>query len=78
MVQGIGVTSLLTLISHFFFILITFRLLFAVRFDRLLKANHVRDGQLLIVFLAIAIGYNVSEFFISFMTSAINLPNILH
>ncbi|MFD1393896.1 DUF1146 family protein [Lacticaseibacillus jixianensis] len=73
----LGITGAVTLVSHFVFIMITFRLLFALRFDKLLKPNHVRDSQLLMIFLAIAIGYNVSEFFLSLLTAAHSLTYLL-
>ncbi|WP_203663418.1 DUF1146 family protein [Lacticaseibacillus sp. 53-4] len=62
----LGITGAVTLVSHFVFIMITFRLLFALRFDKLLM-----------VFLAIAIGYNVSEFFLSLLTAAHSLTYLL-
>ncbi|MCI1894529.1 MAG: DUF1146 family protein [Lactobacillus sp.] len=77
MATDLGITGALTLVSHFVFIMITFRLLFALRFDKLLKAGHERESQLLMIFLAIAIGYNVSEFFLSLITAAGSLQYLI-
>ncbi|KRK74131.1 DUF1146 family protein [Lacticaseibacillus nasuensis] len=77
MTQGLGLSGAVTLISHFVFIMISFRLLTAVRFDKFLRPNHVRESQLLMVFIAIALGYLVSEFFLSLISSARALPLLL-
>lgn len=77
MTQGLGINAVLTLLSHFVFIMISFRIMTAVRFDRFLRPNHVWESQVLLIFVAITIGYNVSEFFLSLMTSALNLPYLI-
>ncbi|WP_262314763.1 DUF1146 family protein [Lacticaseibacillus parakribbianus] len=77
MYGGLGITAAVTMLSHFVFILISFRLLTAVRFDKLLRPNHVRESQLLMVFVAIALGFAVSEFFLSLLGAARDLQYLL-
>lgn len=77
MTQGLGLSGAVTLVSHFVFIMISFRLLTAVRFDKFLRPNHVRESQLLMVFIAIALGYLVSEFFMSLIDAARALPYLI-
>lgn len=77
MYTGLGINAALTLVSHLVFIVISFRLLFALRFDRLLKAHHERDGQLLMMFIAVGLGYLVSSFFLSIVAAAQNLPYLI-
>ena len=71
--RAVGVTGLLTILSHLFFIGVTFKLLQSFRFDQLIKRNHVRDGQLLMWFITIALGYTVSSFFLNLIQQFQNL-----
>ncbi|MFD1485300.1 DUF1146 family protein [Lacticaseibacillus baoqingensis] len=78
MYQSMGLSAALTLISHVLFILISFRLLSTtVRFDQLLRPNHVRESRLLMLFLSIALGYLVSSFFLAAIQASRNLPYLL-
>lgn len=77
MYQSMGLSGVLTIVSHLLFIVISFRLLTAVRFDKFLRPNHVGESRLLLLFVAITIGYNVSNFFISVLTASANLPYLL-
>ncbi|WP_220727414.1 DUF1146 family protein [Marinilactibacillus psychrotolerans] len=60
----IGIQSLITIISHITFILITFWALQGLRTDSLIKKYHIQQAKILYIFLSIAIGYTVSSFFI--------------
>ncbi|WP_461215072.1 DUF1146 family protein [Lacticaseibacillus sp. GG6-2] len=77
MYQSMGLSAALTLVSHLVFIMISFRLLSAVRFDRFLRPNHVRESRLLMLFLAIGLGYLVSSFFLDVIQASKNLPYLL-
>ncbi|MFD1430481.1 MULTISPECIES: DUF1146 family protein [Lacticaseibacillus] len=76
MYQSMGLSGLVTLLSHFFFITLTFKLLLSLDMNKWFKPHQVRASQLLVMFLAIAIGYNVSEFVLSLVQSAQSLPLI--
>jgi len=69
----IGIQSFIQLISHMFFILITFWAMQGLRTDNWLKKYHIAQGRLLYLFAAIAIGYTVSSFFIDFILTSQNL-----
>ncbi|KRN29315.1 hypothetical protein IV38_GL000198 [Lactobacillus selangorensis] len=69
----LGLQALVTIISHLGFILLSFRGLQALRFDQILKKNHDFEGRLIIVFLAIAIGFTVSTFFLNIVDQSRNL-----
>ncbi|KRO17617.1 hypothetical protein IV56_GL000097 [Lacticaseibacillus saniviri JCM 17471 = DSM 24301] len=73
MYRDLGFTALLTIASHFFFIATAFRMLRAVRFDQFLRPNHVNESRFLLLFIAIALGFGVSEFFLSLLEAARNL-----
>lgn len=69
----IGIQSLFQLISHMFFIFMTFWAMQGLRTDQWLKKHHVSQGKFLYLFAAIAIGYTVSSFFLDFILASQNL-----
>lgn len=77
MYRSLGLTAVLTLLSHFVFIMIAFRLMTALRFDRFLRPGHERESRLLLLFIAITLGFGVSEFVLSVVSSAANLHYLL-
>lgn len=74
--RAIGIHSLIALISHIFFICMTFWALQSLRTDTWIKKYHIPQARLLYIFLAIAIGYNVSSFFIEFILDSQNLLHL--
>jgi uncharacterized integral membrane protein (TIGR02327 family) len=68
-----GVQSLITLVSHIFFICLTFWAMQSLRTDTWIRKYHIPQARMLYVLIAIAIGYNVSSFFIEFLLSSQNL-----
>lgn len=71
--KQVGIQSLLTLCSHIFFIWIAFLAIQTLNWDKLLH-NHTNNlGKILITFLAIALGYTVSSFFINLIQTFQNL-----
>ncbi|WP_028273496.1 DUF1146 family protein [Atopococcus tabaci] len=69
----IGVQSVIELMSHFFFIFMTFWAMKGLRTDVWLKKNHIPQGRILYLFISIAMGYTVSNFFIDLILSSQNL-----
>ncbi|MCH4170968.1 MAG: DUF1146 family protein [Lactobacillus sp.] len=65
-----GLQALYTVLSHMFFIVLTFWGIRALRFDQIIKREHVPQAQLILAFVAIAIGYNVSQFFLNLVDQA--------
>ena len=76
MFQEIGLNAAITLVSHFVFIMVAFRALNALRFEQFIKANHVREAQVLLLFMAVGLCYLVSSFFLSLVQAALNLPKL--
>ncbi|WP_102693084.1 DUF1146 family protein [Rummeliibacillus pycnus] len=70
----IGQNALIGIVSHIFFIGITFYALQALMYEKVFKKNHVFQIQLLFILLSIAIGSTVSNFFITFTTWSRQLP----
>ena len=73
----LGVQSLLGIISHILFIMMSFWALRAVRFDNWIKKEYIKQAQVLYIFLAIVIGYTVSSFFLEFISLSKSLPYLL-
>ena len=76
MFQTIGLNGAITIVSHFVFIMLAFRALNALRFEQFIKANHVREAQVLLLFIAVALGFLVSAFFLALLQAALNLPKL--
>ena len=74
MIAEFGQDALLSMLSHLFFIAISFWAIQAVRYEKLLKANHVFQARLLLMLLSIAIGSSVSTFFLDYFTWSRQLP----
>ena len=69
----LGVQSLIAIISHLFFILLTFWALKGIRIENMIKKNNIGQARVLYLFVSITIGYTVSTFFIEFILSSQNL-----
>lgn len=73
----VGLQAIYTVFSHLFFITLAFWGVRALRFESLVKRDHIPQAQLILVFVAIVIGYNVSSFFLSLVTQAQNFIYLL-
>lgn len=69
----LGIQSLITIVSHLFFILLTFWALKGIRIDKIIKKNNIKQARVIYLFVSITIGYTVSTFFINFILSSQNL-----
>ncbi|WP_144460111.1 DUF1146 family protein [Siminovitchia fortis] len=69
MIDGmeIGQQALISISSHLVFIGFTFWALQALHFDKLLSAGRVFQARVLYIFLTIAIGSSVSNFFLDYL-----------
>ncbi|QQZ09205.1 DUF1146 family protein [Heyndrickxia vini] len=74
MVPEFGQQALLSIISHLFFIVLTFWALGALNFEKLLKPNRVIQARLLYVFITIAIGSAISNFFLDYLLWSKQIP----
>lgn len=69
----VGLQGILTILSHLFFIWISINLVDTLDIKKFIKRDNSKRVQLLLMFIAIMMGYTVSSFFISIITSAQNL-----
>ncbi|WP_056956569.1 DUF1146 family protein [Lacticaseibacillus pantheris] len=74
---SLGLSAAFTFMSHLVFIIMSWRLLIVLRFDKILKPNRVNESRLLLFFIAVALGYLVSSCFLSLVQAARNLFYLL-
>ena len=74
MYSQIGQQAILGILSHAFFIAITFFALRALMIEKIVKKQHVFQVQLLYILLSIAIGSSVSNFFLNMSNWSRQLP----
>lgn len=78
MINDFGQIALFSIVSHLLFIALSWWALQAIRLDKLLKANHVFQGRLLYILLAIFIGSSVSNFFLDYLQWSRQLPMLFN
>ncbi|MHC9532925.1 DUF1146 family protein [Dellaglioa sp. BT-FLS60] len=69
----VGIQSLVTLMSHLMFIVIAFWAIQGLRIDRFFPQSNQQRIRVLIVLLAILLGYTSSTFFLNFIDNVRNL-----
>nr|WP_204553678.1 DUF1146 family protein [Bacillus ectoiniformans] len=74
MYEQFGQQALFSMVSHLFFIGLTFWSLQALRYEQVLKANHIVQARLLFILLSLAIGSTVSNFFLDYFVWSRQLP----
>lgn len=72
--QTMGIQATIALISHIFFIGVSFYALQAVRLDMIFKKGKNFQIQLIYILLSIALGYTVSNFLLNFTGLSKQLP----
>ncbi|MFD2750893.1 DUF1146 family protein [Virgibacillus siamensis] len=55
------------MISHLVFIFITWRVMQTINFDPLIRKGRAMEAKILLLFIAIAVGTSISNFFLSFL-----------
>ena len=71
--EFIRVQSLITILSHFIFIGMSFWAVQSIRTDYLFKKNHSQQIKLFYLLITMAIGYTASNFFLDFFMHTQNL-----
>ncbi|SIO22437.1 conserved hypothetical integral membrane protein [Carnobacterium alterfunditum] len=69
----LGMQSLITIVSHMFFILLSFWALKGIRIEKFIKKNNIGQARVLYLFISITVGYTVSTFFIDLILNSQNL-----
>jgi uncharacterized integral membrane protein (TIGR02327 family) len=76
MLAGFGQQALISILSHLLFISITWWALQSINYEKILKPNHVIQARLVLIFLTIAIGSTVSNFFLDYLLWSQQLPSL--
>ena len=71
--EYLGLTAIVTMISHLVFIALAFNGLQNLRLDHYVVKEKQAKFKIVLVMLAVAIGYGCSEFFLSFIDNVRNL-----
>ena len=74
--HSLGFQAIIGLVSHIFFIVITFYALQSFRLEQIFKKGKVFQIQLIYILASIAIGSSVSNFLLDFTTWSRQLPYI--
>lgn len=69
----LGLLAITTMLSHLVFITVAFNGLQSLRLDHYIAKDKQAKFKIVLVMLAVAIGYGCSEFFLSFIDSVRNL-----
>lgn len=75
--QYIGIMALLTIISHFVFIALAFVGLQSLRLDRYIGPARQNSFRLVLVMVAVALGFACSSFFTSFVDNVVHLSYLI-
>ncbi|MBO8156650.1 MAG: DUF1146 domain-containing protein [Bacillaceae bacterium] len=67
MLQSLGIDALIGMFSHILFIILTWRALQGLRLENLIRKGSVVEARIIYLFISIAIGSSVSEFFLDFL-----------
>lgn len=73
---GLGQGALVGLISHLFFIAVTWWALQAVNFEKFIKKNRIVQARILLILLTVAIAALVSNFFMDYYYWSRQLPSL--
>ncbi|RSK28926.1 DUF1146 domain-containing protein [Bacillus sp. HMF5848] len=68
--------AVISLMSHLFFIVITWYALQGVQLEKFIKANRIMQARLLYILLTVAIGSSVSNFFLDYFLWSQQLPSM--
>lgn len=71
--EFIRVQSLITIVSHFVFIVLSFWAVQSIRTDYSFKKNHPQQIKLFYLLISLALGYTASNFFLDFFMHTQNL-----
>ena len=74
MIEDFGLQALISIFSHLVFIGLAWWALQSLKFDMLLRGNHVFQARVLYILLSIALGSTVSNFFLDYLLWSKQLP----
>ncbi|UFT98935.1 DUF1146 family protein [Radiobacillus kanasensis] len=67
MMESIGQQAVVNILSHIIFIIFTWRVFQAVNFEPMFRKGRTAEATVVIIFLTIAVGTTVSNFFLNLL-----------
>lgn len=74
---SIGIMGIISIVSHIFFISVTWYVLQVIKIDALVRQGREMEVKILMLFLTIAIGTTVSNFFLDILQWSQDLTYLL-
>lgn len=74
---SIGIMSIISIISHIFFISVTWYVLQVIKIDPFIRGGRETEVKILMLFVTIAIGTAVSRFFLDILQWSQDLTYLL-
>ncbi|WLT01147.1 DUF1146 family protein [Lactobacillus helsingborgensis] len=71
----LGVHALISIIIYLITIGLSFQIMKSVRIENIIRKNKVFEAQLFLIFVAIALGFLVGNFFITLIDTSMQLSN---
>lgn len=64
---GIGQLAIISILSHIFFIFLTWRVVTSINLEPLIRKGKMVEARVLIIFITIVIGSGISRFFLEIL-----------
>lgn len=74
---SIGQMAIIGILSHLFFIWLTWRFMLKMNFDPIVRKGHASEGRVFLLFIAIVIGSGVSRFVLDILQWSRDLTYLL-
>ena len=71
----LGVHALINIVIYLITIGLSFQIMKSVRIEKIIRKNRVFEAQLLLIFVAIALGFLVGNFLITLIDTSLQLSN---
>lgn len=74
--KQLGIHAVISIFIYIVAIGLSFQAVKALNFNKILRNNHVFEAQILLIFVAIALGFLVGNFAITFIDTSMQLSNL--
>ncbi|MDD6416465.1 DUF1146 domain-containing protein [Lactobacillus porci] len=74
--RQLGIHAVLSIVIYLVAIALAFQAVKAVKIENLIRSDKPFEAQTFLIFTAIALGYLVAQFVISFIDSSLQLSNL--
>lgn len=71
----IGVHAVISIIIYLICIALSFQAVKNLQVEKLIRKGHIFESQIFLLFIAIALGYTVGNFFIALIDNSLQLSN---